>query len=108
MNFRRFTQVFRHRARRAVDVDPVQLVALNYLHTVGAAPVEDVFGEAQAWRAVPREVFDASIAGAAAQDLLAYRYQPDGDRTLLVLTEFGSRLKGKLPSTSASTLRIYL
>jgi hypothetical protein len=97
------------KARKGVDVDPVQLVVIQFLIRFQAGPLDDLFREVSNVRPdVPREMFDTAMADAVAQDILDYRFDADTGKTLMVLTATGRRLKGRLPATTRSRLRVYL
>jgi hypothetical protein len=100
--------LFRRKPRQAVVIDPVQAIALEFLFRFERASHDDLFAEVENERPVPREVFTAAIADAAAQGLVDYRLDPEASSTTLVLTPLGGRLRGRLPANVQSRVSVYL
>lgn len=99
---------FRRREPVRVDIDPVQLVVVNFLLRYKAAPQDTIHDEVHGTLGTQREPFVLALAGLASQGLIEPRYQPESGETWFVLSPLGRRLRGKVPRSSRSALAVFL
>ncbi|HEX6030154.1 MAG TPA: hypothetical protein VFY90_01905 [Tepidiformaceae bacterium] len=96
------------RERVRVDLDPSQIVAVQFLFRYKAAPEDKIYDQVAATTYLDHTTFLVSLGDLVNKGILEPHAQEDPTQTWFVLTKLGKRLRGKIPPDSRSAVAIYV
>ena len=92
--------------REAVELGPIEQLALRHLLEIGGCAIESVYREVAANRVATREMIDEALTRLVSEGLVESRIRSEGG--LFFSTKKGAKLHGRIPPEPHTVFEFWL